>query len=577
MKEKRKLKKEQQYIDVKKRRIIPQRYIFNSLLIISQIALWVLFMYGLTVSGLITQTLYTVVEIIFIVAVINKDEPPEYKTPWLLTILLIPIVGAVVYLLFGGKAIAPKAKKRFEKNKLSSKQYFAENKKTCANLKQNSEQGAAISQYISNTCGMPVYCNTQTQYYSSGESFFEALKSDLKQAKSFVFMEYFIITPGFMWSEIYNILKEKVSCGVKVYILYDDIGSAKHTPYKFDKLLNSRGINCCKFNPYIPVASSVHNNRDHRKITVIDGQIAYTGGVNIADEYINKEQPYGHWKDSAVRLQGDAAKSFAVCFIEMYNFFAKNTLNVADFIEQSVGEKVAVTTDILAINNVFAKNQANQTLSDGRAWQRESENIQSENAESENVKGENSLPLCGYVQPYVDGPAPVLPEYIAKNVYLSIIYGAKKYLYIATPYLIMGFEAEEALIIAARRGVDVRIITPHTPDKKYVFTVTRSAYLKLINAGVKIYEYEPGFIHSKIIISDDEIATIGTVNFDYRSFIHHYECGVLLIKTPCLSEIKKDYILTAEKQGILQTPQSAKLSLGEKITKTVMGLFTPLL
>lgn len=561
MKEKRKLKKEQQYIDVKKRRIIPQRYIFNSLLIISQIALWGLFMYGLTVSGLITQTLYTVVEIIFIVAVINKDEPPEYKTPWLLTILLIPIVGVVVYLLFGGKAIAPKAKKRFKKNKLSSKQYFAENKKTCANLKQNSEQGAAISQYISNTCGMPVYCDTQTQYYSSGESFFEALKSDLKQAKSFILMEYFIITPGFMWSEIYKILKEKVSCGVKVYILYDDIGSAKHTPYKFDKLLTSRGINCCKFNPYIPVASSVHNNRDHRKITVIDGQIAYTGGVNIADEYINKEQPYGHWKDSAVRLQGDAARSFTVCFIEMYNFFAKNTLNVADFIEQSVGEKVPET------NYILAKNQAKQTLSDVVPCQ----------TANENIEGENCLPPNGYVQPYVDGPAPVLPEYIAKNVYLSIIYGAKKYLYIATPYLIMGFEAEEALILAARRGVDVRIITPHTPDKKYVFTVTRSAYLKLINAGIKIYEYEPGFIHSKIIISDDEIATIGTVNFDYRSFIHHYECGVLLIKTPCLSEIKKDYILTAEQHGILQTPQSAKLSFGEKITKTVTGLFTPLL
>lgn len=567
MKEKRKLKKEQQYIDVKKRRIIPQRYIFNSLLILSQIVLWAMFMQALALSGIITQTLYTVVEVILIVGIINKDEPPEYKTPWLLVVLLIPIVGAVIYLLFGGKTIAPKAKKRFEKNRRLGAQYLVNDKTVYNNLKQNSEQGAAISQYITNTCGMPVYSDTKTQYFASGESFFEALKKDLKLAKSFIFMEYFIITPGFMWSEIYKILKEKADSGVKVYILYDDIGSAKHTPSGFAKLLNSRGINCCKFNPYIPIASSVHNNRDHRKITVIDGQVAYTGGANIADEYINREQTYGHWKDSAVRLQGGAARSFTVCFIDMYNFFAEKPLSFADFVFQNSSDEVTETNDVLA------KDKNEQNLCDEQIVIGES----TKQSADEIKKDETCLPTYGYVQPYVDGPAPVHPEYIAKNIYLSIIYGAKKYLYIATPYLIMGFEAEEALIIAARRGVDVRIITPHKPDKKYVFTITRSAYLKLINAGVKIYEYEPGFIHSKIILSDDEIATIGTVNFDYRSFIHHYECGTLLIKTPCLSQIKEDYINTAEKQGILQTPQSAKLSFGEKITKTVMGLFTPLL
>jgi len=373
-------------------------------------------------------------------------------------------------------------------------------------------------------CNIPPYKNTRSEYFSSGELFFTALLNDIRSAERYIFLEYFIITPGEIWNSIHDALVERLVQGVKIFILYDDIGSMKKTPTLFDAELRKEGINCVKFNPFIPIVTTLHNNRDHRKIAVIDGTVAYTGGINIADEYANVEKPYGKWKDSAVRICGEAVDGFVFMFTQLYNIFAADPLDPAEF---------------LAIHEKSADD--------------------------------------GFIQPYGDGPRPMYNDYIGKNLYLGIIYSAKKYLYIATPYLITGYEVEEALIFAAKRGVDVRIITPHVPDKKSVFIMTRSCYAKFIDAGIRIYEYAPGFIHSKIILCDDDVAVIGTVNFDYRSFVHHYECGVLISGSSTLASIKEDFIRTAENEGLLQTAEDAKLSAGEKIIKSIIGLFAPLL
>jgi cardiolipin synthase len=292
-----------------------------------------------------------------------------------------------------------------------------------------------------------------------------------------------------MWQRIFEILKSKASQGVDVRFMYDDLGTVKTLPWNFDKTLKKHGIKCVKFNPFKPVVSERHNNRDHRKITVIDGKIAFVGGINIADEYINKKERFGVWKDSAVMLRGDAVKSFVLLFLKSYCMQSGETEDFSSFLD------------------------IKYTPSD-----------------------DNDI-----IMPYGDEPNPEDMSYVAENVYLNIINQAERYLWITTPYLIIDEKMENALIRASQRGVDVRIVTPHIPDKKIVFAITRASYLKLITAGIKIFEYAPGFLHSKQVLCDDDISTVGTVNLDYRSFIHHYECGVLMYNDSCNKDIKKDF------------------------------------
>lgn len=508
----------------RRRAAFPTRFIVCGILILLQILLTFSLASALGETFIYSQVLSTIFSVAVLLYMLNKDEPAAHKLAWAVVLTVLPVFGAIIYCMFGNPQQTRKAKKRFSAVNKEAALFLKSDELTMKKLEETSEEGASLAKYLDKVCNIPPYKNSGSKYYPSGEAFFADLLSDIEKAKRYIFLEYFIITPGEIWNKIHNALVNRAMAGVDVYIMYDDIGSMKKTPAKFDAEIRKEGINCFKFNKISPIPTTLHNNRDHRKIAVIDGKIAYIGGVNIADEYANIEKPFGHWKDSAIRISGEAVDGFVFMFTQLYNIFATEPLDPADFL-----------------------------------------------ATHEHIADD------GFIQPYGDGPKPMYNDYIGKNLYLGIINSAKKYLYIATPYLICGYEVEEAMIFAAKRGVDVRIITPHIPDKKAVFTMTRSSYAKLIDGGVKIYEYAPGFIHSKMVVADDELAVIGTVNFDYRSFVHHYECGTLICKAACIKDIKEDVLSTCLKEGIMQTKESAKLNFGEKIVKTVCGLFTPML
>ena len=367
--------------------------------------------------------------------------------------------------------------------------------------------------------------NVSTKYFESGESFFESLIEDLKKAKDFIFLEFFIIGNGILWNSILDILKQKVKQGVEIRIIFDDVGSFKTLPYGYNKTLEKFGIKCVVFNPILPILSLSHNNRDHKKIAVIDGKIAYTGGLNIADEYVNKKTRFGHWKDTGIKLIGDATKSFTLMFLETWHYFRDSSEDCSIYLNS-----------MPMIHNDLTK---------------------------------------GYVQPYLGDP--MLENNIAREIYINIINNATDYIYITTPYLAIDQEFLLSLTNASKRGVDVKIITPHIPDKNYIFRVTQSYYKDLISHGVKIYEYSPGFIHSKTIIADDKLATVGTVNFDYRSFYHNYECGVWLYNTNSINDIKKDFENTLS-SSIEVNDEFIKtnITLLKYLSGEILKLFAPL-
>lgn len=327
-----------------------------------------------------------------------------------------------------------------------------------------------------------------------------------------------------MWDPIHDILKRKAADGVEVCVMYDDFGCMTTLPDHYYEQLESEGIHCQPSNPFTPVLSHIHNNRDHRKITVIDGKVGYTGGVNLADEYINTVVKFGHWKDSAIRLEGEAVRNLLALFLRVWNAQSKHRLN----------------SDIYM----------------------------------------NTISPCphgsGFAIPFGDGPFPVYREDIGKTVYLNMIHAARSYLYITTPYLICDHELMDALRIAAQRGVDVRLIVPHIPDKRAIFLMTRASYKPLFDAGVKLYEYTPGFIHAKSFVCDDKFAVCGTINLDYRSFVHHFECGVWMCGVDCIRDMKADFLFTLEKSEKV-TRTRTELRRLERLPARVMKVFTPLL
>lgn len=371
---------------------------------------------------------------------------------------------------------------------------------------------------------MPCYENSGTTYYPLGEDFLSALLRDLEKAEHFIMMEYFIVQEGKMWDSIHAVLKEKAAQGISVFFMYDDFGCMTTLPEHYYKQLCEEGIQCILSNKFTPVLSNIHNNRDHRKITVIDGKVGFTGGVNLADEYINAVEKYGHWKDTAVRIEGEAVKNLTALFIASWNTQSKKPIECYPYMEVSTAP------------------------AEGR----------------------------GYVIPFGDGPATLYRDTTGKNVYLNMIHGAKDYLYITTPYLICDHELLSALRMAAKKGVDVRIITPHIPDKKTVFLMTRSNYKVLIEDGVKIYEYTPGFIHAKNFVCDDKLAVCGTINLDYRSLVHHFECGAWMYGTDCIGVMKADFLATVERSQEI-TMSGELLRGGQRLLAELMKVFSPLL
>lgn len=438
------------------------------------------------------SVVFTVGAALMALFIIWRDDNPAYKIGWILLVCLMPILGTAMYAFFGNKRPAKSLKNRLEPQEAIHRE----------DLTQEEDLGEIINTRLLDTVGYiaekgpyPAWTDTRSRYYAAGDDAFPDMLEDLRKAEHFIFMEYFILAEGEMWQEIFAILKKKAERGVDVRIIYDDVGSINRTPKRFLSVLNQSGIRVLPFNPLTPIASLIYNNRDHRKILVIDGSVAYSGGFNIADEYINRVVRFGHWKDTGIRLEGHGVWNFTVMFLNMWNAFRKTDSDYSRF--------------------------------------------------RPHVHHPQEFGSDGIVQPYADSPLD--DETMGENVYLEILSQAEDYVYIFTPYLIIDNEMKTALVLAAKRGVDVRIVTPGIPDKKMVFRLTRSYYEPLIKAGVKIYEYTPGFIHAKSYISDDKIGVVGTINMDYRSLFLHFECGTLMIGCEALRDLKEDCIDTISK------------------------------
>lgn len=470
----------------------------------------------------------TVLGMIFHVAVllyiINKDEIPEFKLPWLILLLMLPVIGAFVFMLLSSTEKSKQAQKGYEDARRRIQPYWQS--ECLERLKQADREAYAQAHYLCQATGMSCYDSGNVTYYETGEKFHQALLENLEQAEKFIFMEYFIIQDGTMWAPVHEILKKKAAEGIAVYLMYDDFGCMTTLPEHYYKQMEKEGIRCIPANKFTPVLSNIHNNRDHRKITVIDGKTGFTGGINLADEYINAVPKFGHWKDTAVKLEGKAVQNLTALFWLSWNVQSKRPIEY-EF-----------------------------------AWYMDKSLCAEKNG--------------GAVIPYGDGPKTFYPESIGKNVYLNMINAAKNYLYITTPYLICDHELMNALRLAAKKGVDVRIITPHIPDKKTIFLITRSSYERLILDGVRIYEYTPGFIHAKNFICDDRFAVCGTINLDYRSLVHHYECGVWMYHMECIRDMKKDFEETLRHSEQVDGSE-ARLKGWEKLLAEVMKVFSPLL
>lgn len=502
------------------------RGVIISLLILSQIIAFCAIVTMFASQYFYFAIIVDVLSIFILMEFVIAESNPNYKIPWIIVILLIPPVGLIIYLMFGKGYVSRKHRRLHQSASDRQKEYCNKDETVFNELLNVDRKYALQSDYIYNTSKTPLYKNRKVDYFSSGREYFDKLLNDIKEAKKFVFLEYFILGKGKLLSELIEILKVKAEEGLDIRVIYDDIGSIKVLPYDFDKKLNNMGIKCIKFNKYYPFASVVYNNRDHRKIAVIDGNIAYTGGINISDEYVNYIERFGYWKDNGIRICGEAAKSFTLMFLKTYDVYSDTKTKFSDYLPEFSFE-------------------------------------------------ENDYD--GYIQPFGDGPAPIYDNYIGENIYLNMINQATKYIYITTPYLIVDHLLMNALESAAKRGVDVRIITPGIPDKKTIYSLTRSSYSFLIKAGVKIYEYQPGFIHAKTVIVDDESCVVGTINFDYRSLVHHFECGCFMVKCSCIEKIKNDFLDTLEQSKMPNKKVYKTKNIFKRIWIGILKFFSPLL
>lgn len=473
----------------------------------------------------ITNSILTVISIGALLYIVNKDENPAYKLAWIIPILLFPVFGGVLYLFLGDKRPTKAMRRRMDKASMQISPLLGSSDEIMEKLKEKDKIVYGQVKYINDYAKFPIYEDTEAEYYRSGEEVFPVLLEKLKEAKRFIFMEYFIIEESSkMWNQVLEILKQKAAEGVEVRLLYDDMGSVTLLPYAYYRKLESFGIKCEAFNHVIPIFSLVMNNRDHRKITVIDGHTGFTGGWNLADEYINEKVRFGYWKDTGVMLRGAAVWNLTAMFLTTWNSIRGNdTEDLCKFMPKELPD--------------------------------------------------SPIHPQGYVQPY--GDSPLDRENVSESVYLNMINTAQDYIYMMTPYLVIDNEMMTALVLAAKRGVDVRIITPGIPDKKYVFLLTQSYYAGLVEGGVKIYQYDPGFVHAKSFVCDDKIAIVGTINMDYRSLFLHFECGVFFYQNPVVQAVKEDVLATIE-QSTFQTKEMTQKGIFRRLAQAVLRVFAPL-
>lgn len=467
---------------------------------------------------------YMLFALLIALVIINREEDAGFQIAWLIPVLLVPFFGGLFYLYvqsqFGNRILHKRLTTLFEETSA----YTEQKDEVLAQLREENPAEARLAEYVFKNGNFPIYQGNAVKYFASGEEKFEELVVQLEQAKEFIFLEYFIIDEGYMWDSILEILKRKAQNGVEVRVMYDGTCSLLRLPHNYPERLEKMGIRCKLFSPIRPALSTVQNNRDHRKILVVDGRVAFTGGINLADEYINRPKRFGHWKDTAIMIEGEAVQSFTMMFLQMWNITEK-------------------------------KEDYKKYLTAG------------------------TLPMVGahsgYVLPY--GDSPVDNENVAENIYLDIIHRAVDYVHITTPYLILDQVMINALTFAAKRGVDVKIIMPHIPDKRYAFVLAKTYYPALLSAGVRIYEYLPGFVHAKQFVSDGERGVVGTINLDYRSLYLHFECAAYLYHVPVLDEIEQDIQKTLEKCQEITLKTYKKENLLTKMAGKILRLFAPLM
>lgn len=501
---------------------IPVRFIIAILLIL------------LEVAGVLTLTILCAIyipyfyvamfatQVFCVLKIINSQENPDYKIPWLLFVLIVPVAGFMIYLMFYDRKLSKKYVKRLRT--IGSQQVKTKDEATLAKLQEEDKQAYLQANQLCKLASTHVYQNTKAEYFDMGEKMFAAMVEDLKKARKFIFLEYFIIEEGIFWNGLLDILKEKAAEGVEVRVVYDDVGCMCTLSGDYYKTLKKFGIKAVCFSRLKGQADNEFNNRSHRKIMVIDGEVGYTGGVNIADEYINEKVLFGLWKDVGIRLEGEAVAQITSIFLADY--------------------EMNVKTPVDEFAPYF--------------WDRA------------------SLPDEGYVIPFGDGPNPMFKHRVAKIMIMNMLNQAQEYVYMMSPYLIIDNELCQAMENAAMRGIDVRIITPHIPDKKVVFVMTRSYYKRLMDAGVKIYEFEPGFVHAKVYLSDDKYSIVGTINLDYRSLVHHFENGVWLYKHEVLGQIKEDLQKTMD-QSIEVKDGLIKETIMQRLIRAIVRALSPML
>lgn len=503
-------------------RFLTQRVVLTALLIVIQALLLFGIIWKLNNYFVYFYAASVLLSLLLTLRIINNKSNPAFKIAWLIPILLFPVLGGLVYLVFGSDRTG-----KYIRNKMGRIEKEMQDGISKANERSGIENMPPDvvnqSHYISNSAHCPPYKNTTVEYLPMGEVKFERMVQELKKAKRYIFMEYFIIQEGTMWNTILDVLEEKAKEGVDVRVIYDDMGCILTLPTGYEKTLREKGIQCQIFNPFIPILSSHFNTRDHRKICVIDGNVGFTGGINLADEYINGYEKHGHWKDTAILLKGEAVFSLTTMFLSMWDYLIKKE-----------GEDYAAYYP--------------------DSWDEQAQ---------------------GIVQPFADNPLD--DEAVGETVYLNLINKAKRYVYITTPYLILSNEMVTAMNTAAKSGVDVRIITPHVPDKWYVHAVSRSYYEMLVEAGVKIYEYTPGFVHAKTFVVDDEYAVVGTINLDYRSLYLHFECAAWMYKASCVTDVRDDFLKTQQMSQEITLEQCRNISIPRRLGRSVLRVLAPLM
>ena len=507
----------------RKFRLLMSKYGFSiAIILIELFVIFGIILYMSQIAPLVWVSLVFLVSVATVIAIVNRSMSPESKVTWLI-VTFVPVFGPLLYLMFGERRLSKKELKQLQE--LNSIAFHENNGRQLHLQLQETDKSAygIINALLHMDSNAEVYDQTDSQFFASGEEMWQQMLEDLKRAEKFIFLEYYIVEEGLMWDSMLEILEEKAAQGVEVKMLYDDIGCMVTLPGDYTVYLRSKGIDAHKFNKVIPRMTVAYNNRDHRKILVIDGQISYTGGINLADEYINHIERFGHWKDSGIRIDGPATQAFTRLFL--MNWYI-NRGEISDFDQYHL---------------------ENQTRSGS-----------------------------GLCIPYGSGPKPIYQMKVGKIVYQNLINQAEDFVYITTPYLIIDYDLTEDIKNAAMRGVDVRIVTPHIPDKKLIQLVTRGAYPDLLSAGVRIFEYTPGFIHSKQMIVDDRFAAVGTINLDYRSLVHHYENAVLLYKTESIADIRKDFEEIFEQSQEIFS-DTINPTWYQMMIKEVTQLFAPML